>query len=298
MASWGNDSVEFDIPAESNNLLKEDEEKKLCAIVENGRTGEYTVHSGRRFFLYTPEANEARDELIVRNLKLVAKIAVSYRKKCRHIPLGDLIVEGTFGLHIAIDRFDLSMGTRLCTYATYWIRQQIGRMVKEEKYLIRIPSHLSEVTSKQIKGKPLSADQLRVVNNLYKGVYNPKSLYRRYADRYSYRNINDLLADKRFPMPDEIVLKEEMLSVLRNGIDRLPQNLRDVIRMRYFEGKSLKEVGEVFCRTRSRAQQMEDTALKLLHKHMQKRYDMEGTVSATRARRLYVTGVSRHSNPS
>jgi RNA polymerase primary sigma factor len=67
----------------------------------------------------------ARDRLVLANLGLVVAIAQRYRHS--GVALEDLIAEGNLGLLHAVDGFDPSCGSRLSTYAAYWIRQGIGR---------------------------------------------------------------------------------------------------------------------------------------------------------------------------
>jgi len=67
--------------------------------------------------------DQARERLIVSNLRLVAKIAQEYTDV--GLPLVDLIQEGNMGLIEAVDRFDPDRGFRLSTYAVHWIRRAI-----------------------------------------------------------------------------------------------------------------------------------------------------------------------------
>ena len=53
--------------------------------------------------------------------------------------LGDLIQEGNLGLEHAVDKFDWRRGFKFSTYATFWIRQSIGRALDQKGSLIRIP---------------------------------------------------------------------------------------------------------------------------------------------------------------
>lgn len=80
-----------------------------------------------------------RDELILRNTRLVASIAKRYRGL--GVPFRDLIQEGIIGLIEAVDRFDVGRGLRFSTYAASWIRRSIVNCVKGER-LIRIPRNM------------------------------------------------------------------------------------------------------------------------------------------------------------
>src|SRR6478736_6775091 len=78
------------------------------------------------------------------NIRLAAHVA----KRFRHHSLAysDLLQEAVFGLMQAIDRFDVSHGTRLATYATWWIRQTLQIAVARKWHVVRLsPHHLKEL---------------------------------------------------------------------------------------------------------------------------------------------------------
>ncbi|WP_424626691.1 sigma-70 family RNA polymerase sigma factor [Achromobacter marplatensis] len=81
---------------------------------------------------------ELRGRLAGSSLRWVIRLAKTYRG--RGVDFGDLIQEGNVGLMRACDKFDPSRGYRFNTYATYWIRQAIGRAIENQATTIRIPS--------------------------------------------------------------------------------------------------------------------------------------------------------------
>src|SRR3982074_2974883 len=89
---------------------------------------------------------DARALMISSNLRLVVTIAQDYANL--GLPLLDLISEGNVGLTIAVDRFDLSKGAKLSTYAAWWIRQSIKRALSNQGKTIRLPVHLGDKISK------------------------------------------------------------------------------------------------------------------------------------------------------
>jgi RNA polymerase sigma-32 factor len=67
---------------------------------------------------------EAGQKIVLANLKLVVKIALEYHN---HLNLLDLIQEGNMGLVHAVEKYDPERGTRLSTYAPFWIRAYMLR---------------------------------------------------------------------------------------------------------------------------------------------------------------------------
>jgi RNA polymerase sigma-32 factor len=79
---------------------------------------------------------EAAYRLVTSNLKLVVKIAMIYKKVYRN--LMDLIQEGNIGLLQALKRFDPLRGTRLPTYAAWWIKAYIIKFLLDNARLVKI----------------------------------------------------------------------------------------------------------------------------------------------------------------
>lgn len=87
--------------------------------------------------------------LISSNLRLVVSIAKRYRRES--MTFMDLIQEGNLGLMRAVTKFDPRLGFRLSTYATWWIRQAIGRAIADQSRMVRLPAYLSDVVGKAVR---------------------------------------------------------------------------------------------------------------------------------------------------
>ncbi len=79
---------------------------------------------------------ETAYRLVTSNLKLVVKIAMIYHKVYRN--LLDLIQEGNLGLIQAVKRFDPYRGTRLPTYAAWWIKAYILKFLLDNSRMVKI----------------------------------------------------------------------------------------------------------------------------------------------------------------
>lgn len=117
-------------------------------------------------------SEQARARLIEGNLRLVIKIAKSYRNS--GMPLVDLIQEGNIGLIKAAERFDGARNVRFSTYAAWWIRQSIMRALVNTGRIIRLPHRKEEllkhiqatigIMSQKLKRNPTTAELASELN--------------------------------------------------------------------------------------------------------------------------------------
>src|SRR5207237_1158316 len=100
----------------------------------------------------------AKRRLIECNLRLVMAITRNYTKA--GVPLHDRIQEGNLGLIRAVEKFDWTMGYKLSTYATWWIRQAITRALADQGRTIRLPVHVAEQVRKVMRARRVLAQKL------------------------------------------------------------------------------------------------------------------------------------------
>ncbi len=93
--------------------------------------------ASENFRLAKEEKEKAVGKLISANLRLVISIARRYSP--RRLSLLDLVNVGVIGFINAFERFEESKGTKLTTYASWWIRQAIEREIKAEDNIISLP---------------------------------------------------------------------------------------------------------------------------------------------------------------
>jgi RNA polymerase sigma-32 factor len=80
---------------------------------------------------------EAAQRLVIANLRLVIKIALTFYHRFSS-SLMDLIQEGNLGLMQAVKNFDPFRGVRLSSYASYWIKAYILRFLMDNLRLVKI----------------------------------------------------------------------------------------------------------------------------------------------------------------
>ena len=120
-------------------LLNAEEERELSRAIEAGREAAEQLANGKRRVALNntvAAAADAKDRFIRSNLRLVVSIAKRYPLP-QGMELLDLIQEGNLGLEHAVDKFDWRRGFKFSTYATFWIRQAIGRALDQKASLIQ-----------------------------------------------------------------------------------------------------------------------------------------------------------------
>ena len=84
------------------------------------------------------EGNHASEWFIQANQRLVMSVASHYLN--RGVPYMDLIQEGNLGFMRAIEKYDFRPEAKLTTYAKWWIRQKMIRIIENEGNTIRVPA--------------------------------------------------------------------------------------------------------------------------------------------------------------
>lgn len=97
--------------------------------------------------------SEARERLILHNLRLVAHIVRKYYSSSRCAE--DLVSVGTIGLVKAVDSFDVSKGARFATYAARCIQNEILMYFRSQRKLAAEVS-INETIDVDRDGNPLT----------------------------------------------------------------------------------------------------------------------------------------------
>lgn len=248
-------------------LLTSDEERTYITQAQQGNT-------------------EARDIMIKHNLKLVVDISKSFMN--RGVEIEDLIQEGTEGLMLAIEKFDLDTNFKFSTYSYYWIMQRVYKSVQSKSRNIRVPAYIHSLINKIIVAKDTLIEKElpptieNITNFLNEDIEKVKVAYSHINWDLSWDftlddsvGIQDSFEQQTFVTPDKACLQNDFEKVRRNAIadalDTLSERAQEVLTLRYgldepdsLKGRTLKEVSEILGVSKERIRQIEKRALETL----------------------------------
>ncbi len=231
-------------------LLTAEEERELSQIIEKGREAQERLDEGekpsRQSRKAIAEAAAAKDRFIRANLRLVVSIARRYPLP-PSMDLLDLIQEGNLGLEHAVDKFDWRKGFKFSTYATFWIRQAIGRALDQKASLVRLPGDRSASLRAALRHASGEGSELDDEHARLHRLTTPTSLDRTVGDDPDGSELVDLLADNKAG-PEALTLKQAEDEMVVNLLDVLEPRARFAVEQRFGlndgRSRSYREVGE------------------------------------------------------
>jgi RNA polymerase sigma factor (sigma-70 family) len=242
------------------------------------RSRSLTATTQRRLKETIEQADQAREDLVRSNARLVISIARRYQNL--GLPLLDLIQEGNIGLLRAIDRFEPARGLRLSTYATWWVRQAINRAVANQGRTVRLPAYLQDRLYKlqraaqdleqtlghapddeelagSLEVKPEQVHALRLVTGSVASLDDP------FSEDDEESPIAQLEDVSVVPL-DELVARRLLHEAVERALDELPARYAVILRMRFGingdQPRTLEYIAHKLKLSRERVRQIEREA--------------------------------------
>jgi RNA polymerase sigma factor FliA len=232
---------------------------------------------------YEQEAQRAaiptRDELIVSHLPLVkflvGRIAAQLPP---HLDREDLMSAAIVGLITAAERFDPSRGVQFKTFVEQRIRGTIMDELRSQDWLTRslrdkykkLEKEFS-ILEQKLGRNPTSEEvaaalemDLESYFRLLEEVHflSVVSLDDAWEDEDgSPFGLLDVIEDKAIQSPQAQLMDRQMVEILADAIDFLPEKERIVVTLYYYEEMNLKEIGAVLSLTESRICQLHSQAI-------------------------------------
>src|SRR5919202_3408346 len=249
--------------ARRHRILSREEEAALSARIQEGD-------------------ETAWEELVECNLKLVISIARRYVRQ--GLEFADLIQEGNLGLMRAARSFDAAFGTKFSTYATWWIKQSIGRGISNKSSLIRIPVHAADQERvvngarnrlQATTGREPSIEELSELTGKSAQEVTGTLTMRKAVVSYDVPigseedgPLSSLIADESDTDTESLFMEDALRDSVHNLLAELPERERYVVERRYgLDGgrcATLGEIGEEIGVTRERARQIQNFVLRRL----------------------------------
>ena len=221
----------------------------------------------------------AREKLVNGNLRLVLSVIQRFNNRGEYVD--DLFQVGCIGLMKSIDNFDLGQNVKFSTYAVPMIIGEIRRYLRDNNP-IRVSRSLRDIAYKalQVKEKLISqtlreptAEEIAKVLDVpheeivfaLDAIQDPVSLFEPiYNDGGDPIYLLDQLSDEKnkdSTWIDEIAVNE--------GMRRLNEREKMILRKRFFQGKTQMEVAEEIGISQAQVSRLEKAAIKQMNKNIQ-----------------------------
>jgi len=221
----------------------------------------------------------ARAEYIEGNLRLVLSVIRRFSSSNENVD--DLFQIGCIGLIKAIDNFDTTLNVKFSTYAVPMIIGEIRRFLRDNSSSIRVSRSLRDTAYKAIYArdnltrrnlKEPSIEEIASEIGISRedivyamdAIQNPMSLYEPvFTDGGDTLYVMDQISDKKNREENWV----EHLS-LSDAMARLSEREREIITLRFFEGKTQMEVAELIGISQAQVSRLEKNSLRAMRAYL------------------------------
>lgn len=234
----------------------------------------------------------ATDELVKHNLKLVVDEAFEFSRKNYRIAVDEFIGAGNEGIMKAAERFNpRKYKTKFSTYAMWWIRQSMHRLVYKNTYPVAVPEYISNGLARKnraenknrMKGnKSMTTAQLmdslkiseKAVRKLAKA--NIKTFSLDHAPEVDNDGngavANEMIPDNKATDPRKGAMDTDDYAKLYEALEQLDPQSKEIIMARFLgsEVVRLKKLGKKFGVSHERIRQISEKALDKLRSKLNK----------------------------
>lgn len=221
---------------------------------------------------------QARIQYIEGNLRLVLSIIRRFHQSNENVD--DLFQIGCIGLIKAIDNFNADLGVKFSTYAVPMIQGEIRRFLRDSSP-IRVSRSLKDTAYKAIYAREQMTKKNQQEPTLSEiateigipkedlvyaldAIQSPMSLYEPiYTDGGDTLYVMDQISDKKNKEDTWI----EHLS-LSDAMKHIGEREREIITLRFFEGKTQMEVSEIIGISQAQVSRLEKNALRVMKNYL------------------------------
>ena len=203
-----------------------------------------------------------------------------------HVDVEDLVQVGLVGLLQSADRYDPERGVKFQTYANRrvegamldylrsldWRPRSVRRRGREfEQAVASAEQRLGESASQEELAEEMGISASELDHWIRDACSSGEWHGTTFGDQGSDEPSRDLLAEIVDPSesPEETVTRQEMLRVMAEAVNGLPQKKRLVLSMYYYEHATMKEIGSVLGVRQGRVSQLHAQAIDRLRKRIQ-----------------------------
>jgi RNA polymerase primary sigma factor len=216
---------------------------------------------------YARGDKEAKEVLIVSNLKYVVSVALKYSKF--GVDLMDLISEGNTGLIRAVEKYDLKRNVRFISYAKWWIRHYIISAIIEQPSFVKLPQEYS-FKLRDGDGYGHNVDGLSL-----ESMHTPISIDQALDHEEEKGTFVDILEERKYHAPDIAYIESQLKENLKSMMNDFQTREKDIV-VRHFglngiSPVTLNELGRVYDISKERVRQIEKVVLDRLRKSSRKK---------------------------